>query len=667
MTMVRLSRGGLAVALALATTSCVAADWMQFGYDAVHSSNNPAETILTAGNVASVVLLYSQALPDNLDGAPVYLSNVATAGGNKNLLFAVSHAGTAMAINAADGSIVWSKSPGPVSVLNASPVIDPNRQYVYMAMPDGKIHKYAVADGTETIDANWPEVSTVKPTMERHNGSLSIGTYNGTSYLYAIASAYTDYGDYQGHLTTINLSTGAQVVFNSMCSNLPGHIAGPSGDPCASTGSSVWGRGGAVFDAARGRVYISTGNGAYDASSGGNNWGDSLISLAPDGTPATPGVPYDSYTPPNFETLAQQDLDLGAMSVALLPVPAASTIRHLGMQSGKDEVLRLINLDDMSGAGGPRHTGGELQSIPPASEWEYGGHEQSAVWVNPADGTTWLIFASYRTGLHAYTLGLSGQMPQLTPVWRHSQGVGLGTTSPVIANGVLYHVGTADGASVNSLMARDPVTGNVLWNSAPLSGIHWQSPIVVDGVIYVSDVEGGTAYLKAYGITGSHTTHVVTPVAGTHGSIVPGTPQTVSDGATPSFTVNPDSGYLIAAVSGCGGTLTGNVFMTAPVTADCTVTASFAAAPPVTHTVTPTASSGGSISPDDPQTVQDGDTVAFTVTPDVGFDLTNVTGCGGSLVDFVYTTAPVTADCTVFAAFTQHGDDTIFENGFDPN
>lgn len=661
-------RSAIAFALALATPSCFAADWMQFGYDPAHSSHNTAETILTAGNVGSIVALYSHALPDLIDGAPVYLSNVQTGNGVKNLLFAVSRSGTAMALDAADGSVVWSKSPGPASVVTSSPAIDPNRQYVYMTMPDGKIHKYAVADGAETTDANWPEVSTIKPTMERPNGSLAIATYNGTSYLYSVASGYTDTGDYQGHLTTINLSTGAQVVFNTLCSNLAIHLAGPSGDQCSSVGSSIWGRGGAVFDAARNRVYISSGNGPYDANTGGNNWGDSLISLAPDGTPATPGVPYDSYTPTDFLNLYQHDLDLGAMSVALLPVPAGSAIPHLGLQGGKDEVLKLINLDDMSGAGGPRHIGGEIQVITPPPD-NYGGHEQSAVWINPADNATWVFFASFRTGLYGYKLGLNGsQIPQLTSMWRKSIGVDIGTTSPVIANGVLYHVGTADGASVNTLMARDPVTANVLWTSPTLSGIHWQSPIVVNGVIYVTDVEGGTAYLKAYGFNGPPpVTHVVTPVAGANGSLVPGTPQTVNDGTTTSFTAVPDNGFSIDSVSGCGGSLAGNLFTTAPVTADCTVTASFAATPPVTHTVTPTATAGGTIAPSDPQTVDDGDTVAFTLSADTGFMLTGVTGCGGSLSNFVYTTAPVTADCTVSASFTQTGDDTIFANGFDPN
>jgi hypothetical protein len=76
-----LRRWNLAFALALATTPCFGADWMQFGYDSAHSSNNPAETVLTAGNVNTVTLLYSQALPDQIDGAPVYLSNVQTAKG----------------------------------------------------------------------------------------------------------------------------------------------------------------------------------------------------------------------------------------------------------------------------------------------------------------------------------------------------------------------------------------------------------------------------------------------------------------------------------------------------------------------------------------------------------------------------------------------------------
>jgi uncharacterized repeat protein (TIGR01451 family) len=80
-------------------------------------------------------------------------------------------------------------------------------------------------------------------------------------------------------------------------------------------------------------------------------------------------------------------------------------------------------------------------------------------------------------------------------------------------------------------------------------------------------------------------THVVTPVAGPGGSIVPSTPQTVNDGSTIAFTVTPDTGFAIATVTGCGGSLAGNTYTTAPVTADCTVNATFAAAGDVTVTL----------------------------------------------------------------------------------
>jgi len=70
-------------------------------------------------------------------------------------------------------------------------------------------------------------------------------------------------------------------------------------------------------------------------------------------------------------------------------------------------------------------------------------------------------------------------------------------------------------------------------------------------------------------------THTVTPDAGAHGSLTPATPQTVNDGETIAFTVQSEAGYAIGDVTGCGGTLVGETFTTAPVTGDCTVAAVF--------------------------------------------------------------------------------------------
>ncbi|HEY0179108.1 MAG TPA: VCBS repeat-containing protein [Dokdonella sp.] len=77
---------------------------------------------------------------------------------------------------------------------------------------------------------------------------------------------------------------------------------------------------------------------------------------------------------------------------------------------------------------------------------------------------------------------------------------------------------------------------------------------------------------------GGGATAVVTSSVGVPaGAIDPSGAQTVNVGTTATFTLTPASGYHIDDVGGtCGGTLSGNVYTTAPVTADCTVIANFA-------------------------------------------------------------------------------------------
>lgn len=142
-------------------------------------------------------------------------------------------------------------------------------------------------------------------------------------------------------------------------------------------------------------------------------------------------------------------------------------------------------------------------------------------------------------------------------------------------------------------------------------------------------------------------TVVVTPSAGPNGSLSPSTPQVVPFGSTFAFTVTPDANYHIDDVSGCGGSLSGNVFTTGVLTASCTVSASFAID---THVVVASAGANGAIAPLQ-QTVDHGSVAVLTVTPDANYHVASVTGCGGVLNGTTYTTAPVTADCAVNATF----------------
>jgi hypothetical protein len=63
------------------------------------------------------------------------------------------------------------------------------------------------------------------------------------------------------------------------------------------------------------------------------------------------------------------------------------------------------------------------------------------------------------------------------------------------------------------------------------------------------------------------------------GSLTPGNAQTVPDGTRTAFMVQPNPGYVLVNVEGCGGALVSSTYTTGPVTADCSVTANFALIP----------------------------------------------------------------------------------------
>jgi hypothetical protein len=144
------------------------------------------------------------------------------------------------------------------------------------------------------------------------------------------------------------------------------------------------------------------------------------------------------------------------------------------------------------------------------------------------------------------------------------------------------------------------------------------------------------------------TSHTVTPSAGANGSISPNTAQQIKQGQTKEFTVTSDAGYTAAVAGTCGGKLVGTTYTTNAITADCTVNATFTAA--TQHTVNASAGANGSISPST-RVVNNGNKTSFTVTPDNGYGIDTVTGCGGTLSGNTYTTGAITADCTVSATF----------------
>jgi outer membrane protein assembly factor BamB len=479
----------LILGMALFATEAFAYDWPQFNGDPQHSGNNTQETAISPSNVARLQLRYQVSLPGVADGAPAYMNAVQTPQGIKNLIFVTTKDGTIAAIDTLNGAVVWShQNPAGSCRINttpsicyttSSPAIDPNRQFVYSYGLDGYVHKYQVGDGTEIKTGGWPELATLKPSHEKGSSALAIATAkNGTSYLYVANGGYPgDQGDYQGHITAIDLSDGSQKVFNAACSDQPVHFVEKPGAPdCPSVQTAIWSRAPVVYDPALDVIFMATGNGIFDPAK--HYWGDSVFSLNPDGTGAN-GDPLDSYTPVNYQQLASSDADLGSTAPALLPVPNNSAVQHLGLQSGKDAKIRLLNLANLSGQGGPGHTGGEVGAVIDVPQGG-GVLTAPAVWVNPADNTTWVFIANPR-GISALKLNISGNgTPFLSSQWQTS----VGGTSPIVANGVLFY------AASGRIHTLDPLNGHELWGNSQIGGIHWESPIVDNGQLFITDESG---------------------------------------------------------------------------------------------------------------------------------------------------------------------------------
>jgi hypothetical protein len=516
----------LSFSLPIATAPAWAYDWLQFGGNPQHSGNNTAEMILTPGNVSTLVQKYQIMLPTTADGAPVYLEGVTTAAGVKNLLYVTTKDGWIVALDAQTGATVWSHQNGPgtckinnggnTCYTTSSPAIDPNRLYVYSYGLDGNVHKYQVGDGIEIVTGGWPAVATLKGYDEKGSSALSTATSGGVTYLYVTHGGYPgDNGDYQGHVTAINLATGAQNVFNAACSDQPAHMHARSGTvlpTCASGQNAMWSRPGIIYDAGSNRIFMGTGNsfnGAPGQWDGNTNWSESVLALHPDGTGgsgAIAGKPLDSYTPTNHANLDDVDNDVGSTAPAILPVPVTSVVQHLAVQGGKDSTLRLLDLDDLSGMGGPGNTGGEVGSIIGVPQ---GGQvlSQPAVWVNPADSSTW-IFVVNNSGASGVRLefDVSGN-PSLVPQWNNGQS----GTSPVIANNMVFLVG---GSNARAL---DPLTGTQLWSGSRGGGTHWESVIVANGMVFANDEAG---QLTAFGLSITPPAPMVTGVVSrrTHGA-----------------------------------------------------------------------------------------------------------------------------------------------------
>jgi hypothetical protein len=261
--------------------------------------------------------------------------------------------------------------------------------------------------------------------------------------------------------------------------------------------AGIWLSGGAPAVDSANNLYISTGNGNFDATPGnspGNDYGDSLMQLTAGTTLSvsqtfTPGGLLD--TPGSQLNDAANDVDFGAGGVTVLPdLPSTSTVPHLIVAGDKSGNIYLINRDILGG----------YQNILPVQTIPHPGQKNyatGAFWNN-----TYYIAGSFGP-LSSYALNTSSSTFTTGPTSAH--GYGFPGSSPSVSasgatqNGIVwsldntnYCTNQSGGCGAAVLYAYDATNVNKLLWSSPTGGagaagyaVKFTVPTVANGKVYV--------------------------------------------------------------------------------------------------------------------------------------------------------------------------------------
>jgi hypothetical protein len=197
-----------------------------------------------------------------------------------------------------------------------------------------------------------------------------------------------------------------------------------------------------------------------------------------------------------------------------------------------------------------------------------------------------------------------------------------------------------------------PYGSNQTFAISPNTGYQIAS-VLVDGVS-----AGAVTSYTFTNVTSAHTisatfspiTFTITTSAGTGGSISPSGSVSVPYGGSQTFTITPNTGYLIAAVLVDGSSVgPAATYTFTNVTAAHTIDASFNR---IIYDIVSSNGTGGTILPTGHTPVFYGDNQTFTITPNTGYHIASVLVDGASAGTVTtYTFTNVTAAHTISATF----------------
>jgi hypothetical protein len=525
--------------------------------DLSRSGQNLGETILTTANVNSKQFgkLFSYPVDNQIYAQPLYVPNVSIPGlGPHNVLYVATEGDSIFAFDA-DGlspTVLWSDNftnPAqgvatisctksgvacnvyPTTGITGTPVIDPATDTLYVLVRTAetsgnttsyvqRLHALDIATGAEKFGGPAVMSGAVKGTGSgSSHGQVVFNTLHNDQrpgLVLANGNVYIGWaGNAHGWVMAYDARTLKQTaIFNTT----------PNG-----TLGGVWQSGNGFAVDANGDLYLATGDGTFDANTGGGDYGDTVLKLSPTLQVLDYFTPMDQncrYTPP-----PNVDLDLGSGGPMILPAQDGAfpdELIHSGKGGSPCDLfggtyavpIYLLNRD---GLGGYNPT--QDRNIQTIAGTPHGYWSNPAYWQSPTASYVYYSGQSTETGSGDYLkqYSISDGVLSTGPVAQSSNLFPVGSTPSVSAdgtnNGIVWAVERTDilsGAPGNHTAMLNAYDANdvtaMLYNSrqsqqrdATGCANKFQTATIANGKVYV----GTQNELDVFGLLPSNPT---TPV-----------------------------------------------------------------------------------------------------------------------------------------------------------
>ena len=335
--------------------------------DAACTGQNLQEYAFTTANLNSSTFgrLFSCPVDGFIYAEPLYVASLTVGAATRNVVFIATEHDTVYAFDVDSPSCmqIWKTSflgngvttmpyqdtvngsNGPTGDLipeigiTSTPVIDPLTNTIYVEAKTKetvgtgctsnpcyvhRLHALDIVTGAEKFGG--PVVISAPNFVPlRHLQRPALLLANNTIYIGF--GSHGDIPNYQGWLFAYDATTlGQKFAFAATDPSSGNHQGG------------IWQGGAGPATDAAGNIYFETGNGTFDASTGGKNYGESIVKLSPAGTV------LDYFTPYNEAVLSANDVDLASSGgVVLLDSVGSTAHPHLAIATGKVGILFLLD------------------------------------------------------------------------------------------------------------------------------------------------------------------------------------------------------------------------------------------------------------------------------------------------------------------------------------